>query len=141
MWHVLARVLACTSPCVPQFRIAKLGTCQLKLHLRLVFSTPSENLALLGTWLFISLQPFICRTLTGYTSPLGCLRFQVHRLVNALTVFTHCGYGDAPAKDNLFCDASPAGIVETGLFVNMASVAYFGSPDGTVRRVERTSSE
>ena len=61
--------------------------------------------------------------------------------MNALIVFAHCGYGDVPAKDNLFCDTSPAGIVETGLFVNMASVAYFGSPDGTIRRVERNSLE
>ena len=33
--------------------------------------------------------------------------------------------------------ACMAGVVETGLFVNMASKAYFGLQDGTVKEVRR----
>ena len=33
--------------------------------------------------------------------------------------------------------ACMAGVVETGLFVNMASKAYFGMEDGTVEEVSR----
>ena len=33
--------------------------------------------------------------------------------------------------------ANMAGVVETGLFVNMASKAYFGMEDGTVEEVTR----
>ena len=33
--------------------------------------------------------------------------------------------------------ACMAGVVETGLFVNMASKAYFGLQDGTVKEVSR----
>ena len=33
--------------------------------------------------------------------------------------------------------ACMAGVVETGLFVNMASKAYFGQEDGTVKEVTK----
>ena len=31
-----------------------------------------------------------------------------------------------------------AGVVETGIFANMAEIAYFGNPDGTVSVVKKT---
>lgn len=34
------------------------------------------------------------------------------------------------------CSLYTTGVVETGLFVNMATTAYFGAPDGSVTKKE-----
>ena len=36
----------------------------------------------------------------------------------------------------IFCSLYTTGVVETGLFVNMATTAYFGAPDGSVTKKE-----
>ena len=36
----------------------------------------------------------------------------------------------------VICSQYITGVVETGLFVNMATIAYFGAPDGSVAKKE-----
>ena len=54
---------------------------------------------------------------------------------NSLLVNTNSRY--YPLSLHILCfNAHCAGVVETGLFVNMATTAYLGSPDGSVTKKE-----
>ncbi len=73
---------------------------------------------------------------------LGWLHARVHAYhMQALPADSSLNFSQDQIQDISWSDVNrcllcTAGVVDTGLFLNMAKIAYFGQPDGSVRDVQ-----